>query len=412
MHQSITLTVLRAMGIPLPQQKFVFRLFSSWLSVRGRFNYTNLHRHGIFHERTLRRGFVKDFNWLDFNRRLLTLMIPPRHPLIAAMDATFIPKSGKCTPGIGWFFNGCASRVEKGLEASVVALVDTTTNTAYALSALQTPVHPASVKAGGKKNQKTAQGAAGESRLNFYLRHLRVVRPYFPASVRHLAVDGFYACRTFVDGVVSLELDVIGKLRHNASLSHLYTGLQKRRGRRRIRGHRVNWKNLDLSLWKDEGEMEKGTRLFSAVVLHNSLKRQIKVALLERKTAQGIARVLLFSTDLKLSGKSIVADYRARFQIEFLFRDAKGSMGLKHCQSRQPKAIDFHWNASLCALNLAKWQERKCGAKQRFSAVSCKQRNSNAQLLEVFSVGLGLDWNAVKCHPAYQTLCNYGVIIP
>jgi hypothetical protein len=408
MHQSITLHVLRAMGIPLSQQKFVFRLFSFWLSVRGRFNYVNLSRNGVFHERTLRRGFARDFHWLDFNRRLLTIMIPPRHQLIAAMDATFIPKSGKCTPGIGWFFNGCASRVEKGLEASVVALVDTTANTAYALCACQTPA----VTPKKRKTQRTSKVDKGESRLDFYLRHLGQVRPYFPASVRHLAVDGFYACRTFVDGVVSQELEVIGKLRHNASLSHLYVGSQKKRGRRRIRGQRVDWKSLDLSLWKDEGEIERGTRLYSAVVLHNSLKRQIKVVLLERKTSKGVSRVLLFTTDLQLSGEEIVNFYHARFQIEFVFRDAKGSMGLNHCQSRQAKAIDFHWNASLCALNLAKWQEQRCAEERRFSAVSCKLRNQNEQLLEVISVGLGLDLNAVKCHPAYQSLCNYGVIIP
>jgi len=387
-------------------------LFSLWLCVRGRLNFTNLSRYSCFHERTFRRGFSKDFDWLEFNCRLLTIMIPPRHQLMAAMDASFIPKSGKNTPGLGWFFNGCASRVEKGLEASTVALVDVTNNTAYGLSAWQTPANKTPKNFTGKKKQKTSQEADGESRLDFYLRHLREVRPYFPALVRHLAVDGYYARRTFVDGVLALDLDVIGKLRHDASLCHLYTGSQKTRGRRRVRGDRVNWKNLDLSLWQDEGEIEKGTRLYGAVVIHNSLKRHIKVALLVRKTAKGVSRVLLFSTDLALEGKDIVCFYRARFQIEFLFRDAKGSMGLNHCQSRQAKAIDFHWNASLCALNLAKWQEERCAHQQRFSAASCKQRSSNERLLEVFSIGLGLNLNAVKCHPAYQSLSNYGVIIP
>ena len=412
MHQFITARVLRAMGVPLPQQKFIAHLFSLWLCVRGRFNFTNLSRYSYFHERTFRRGFAQDFNWLDFNRRLLTIMIPPCNLLIAAMDASFITKSGKHTPQLGWFFNGCASRVEKGLEASTIAILDVTNNTAYGLSAWQTPANKTPKNFTGKKKQKTSKEADGESRLDFYLRHLREVRPYFPALVRHLAVDGYYARRTFVDGVLALDLDVIGKLRHDASLCHLYTGSQKTRGRRRVRGDRVNWKNLDLSLWQDEGEIEKGTRLYGAVVFHNSLKGQIKVALLVRKTTKGVSRVLLFSTDLALEGKDIVCFYRARFQIEFLFRDAKGSMGLNHCQSRQAKAIDFHWNASLCALNLAKWQEERCAHQQRFSAASCKQRSSNQRLLEVFSIGLGLNLNAVKCHPAYQSLSNYGVIIP
>jgi hypothetical protein len=401
MHHFITAQVLRAMKIPLPQQKFIAHLLSLWLCVRGRFNFTNLSRYSSFHERTFRRGFGKEFNWLDFNRRLLTMMIPCRHQLIAAMDASFIPKSGQHTPDVGWFFNGCASRTEKGLEASTVALVDTTAHTAYALSIRQTPANSTSTG---------DRGSDSESRLDFYLRHLREVRSYFPVLVQHLAVDGYYTSRTFVDGALALELDVIGKLRRDASLCHLYTGPQKVRGRRRVRGHKVNWKNLDLSFWQAEGEIEKGTLLFSSIVFHNSLKRPLKVALLERKTRKGMSRVLLFSTDLTLSGEQIVSFYRARFQIEFLFRDAKGSMGLNHCQSRQPKAIDFHWNTSLCALNLAKWQEERCSRKQRFSVTSCKQRNSNELLLQVFSAGLGLDLKTVKSHPTYQSLCHYGVI--
>jgi len=113
-----------------------------------------------------------------------------------------------------------------------------------------------------------------------------------------------------------------------------------------------------------------------------------------------------------LSGEQLVTFYRARFQIEFLFRDAKGSMGLTHCQSRQAKAIDFHWNAALCALNLAKWQEERCAKQQRFSAQSCKQRNGNQRLLEVFITRLGLDLNTIKYYPEYQILCHYGVIAP
>ncbi len=159
MHQFITARVLRAMGVPLPQQKFIAHLFSLWFCVRGRFNFTNLSRYSYFHERTFRRGFAQDFNWLDFNRRLLTIMIPPCNQLIAAMDASFITKSGKHSPQLGWFFNGCASRVEKGLEASTIAILDVTLNTAYGLSARQTPAIRTPKNFPGKKKQKTSKEA-------------------------------------------------------------------------------------------------------------------------------------------------------------------------------------------------------------------------------------------------------------
>jgi hypothetical protein len=237
-------------------------------------------------------------------------------------------------------------------------------------------------------------------------------RSLLPLNICHLAVDGYYTCRKFVDGICALQLQVVGKLRKDAGLVYPYHGPQKPRGRRRVYGERVQWSNLDQSHWQDEGELEKGVRLQSALLHHRTLGRRVRVVVLQQERRQGVSQVLLFSTDLSLSGRDIVRFYRARFQIEFLFRDAKGSMGLNHCQARSAKALDFHWNAAFCALNVAKWQESQRSEIRRFSATSCKQRCSNQRLLEVFSCKLGLDWRGVKSHPAYQELCNYGAITP
>jgi hypothetical protein len=51
----------------------------------------------------------------------------------------------------------------------------------------------------------------------------------------------------------------------------------------------------------------------------------------------------------------MVQSYKARFQIEFIFRDAKQFTGLCDAQTRDPKRLEFHFNASLTALNLAKY---------------------------------------------------------
>jgi Transposase DDE domain len=124
-----------------------------------------------------------------------------------------------------------------------------------------------------------------------------------------------------------------------------------------VYSERVQWPNLDQTHWQDEGEVDKGVRLHSAVLHHKSLGRLVRVALLQQQRKHGVSgvggvsQVLLFSTDLSLSGRDIVRFYRARFQIEFLFRDAKGSLGLSHCQARNTKALEFHWNAAFGALN-------------------------------------------------------------
>ena len=46
--------------------------------------------------------------------------------------------------------------------------------------------------------------------------------------------------------------------------------------------------------------------------------------------------------------------YKAGFQQEFIFRDAKQSTGLCDCQARRSDSLNFHFNATLTALNLAK----------------------------------------------------------
>ena len=75
------------------------------------------------------------------------------------------------------------------------------------------------------------------------------------------------------------------------------------------------------------------------------------VLLLNTKTNK---YVLLASTDIKLDARLIVKYYQLRFQIEFIFRDAKQFMGLNDCQARDENKLDYHFNASLTAVNIAR----------------------------------------------------------
>jgi hypothetical protein len=125
---------------------------------------------------------------------------------------------------------------------------------------------------------------------------------------------------------------------------------------------------------------------------------------------------LLFSTDTDCSAMDILRYYKARFQIEFLFRDAKQHMGLCNCQSTHQEKLDFHFNASLAALNLLRLEDRRqnldagAGGRHVISIASGKIRKFNAHLLERFSRHLKLDFTAIKCSQAFTDLCNYGAI--
>jgi hypothetical protein len=133
-------------------------LFATILALRGRVTCRNLSRYCEYSERTLARQFRAAFEWPDFHQRVLTTALDPRSELISAQDASFIPKSGKPTFGLGHFFNGCASRAERGLEISTLAVVDVTRRCAFTLAVARTP--PGADKALSKQAEE-------ETRIDF-----------------------------------------------------------------------------------------------------------------------------------------------------------------------------------------------------------------------------------------------------
>jgi IS4 transposase len=122
----------------------------------------------------------------------------------------------------------------------------------------------------------------------------------------------------------------------------------------------------------------------------------------------------LFSTDTDCAALDILRYYRARFQIEFLFRDAKQYTGLCDCQATSEEKLGFHFNVSLAALNLLRLEDRQQAVegpgRNVISIASWKTRKFNAHLLERFSRHLALDFTAIKSSPAFAVLCNYGTI--
>ena len=80
--------------------------------------------------------------------------------------------------------------------------------------------------------------------------------------------------------------------------------------------------------------------------------------------------------------------YRTRFQLEFCFRDGKQHAGITNCQSTDFRKLDFHFNASLAAVNLAKAACKRLGIT--YSISSCKSFIHNAYMLERFICVFGI----------------------
>jgi DDE superfamily endonuclease len=391
-------------GLSQPQRKFLATLFVTILVLRGRVNFRNLSRYCNYSERTIARQFREPFDWPDFHQRVLLMALDPHAELVSAHDASFIPKSGKQTFGLGHFFNGCASRAERGLEISTLAVVDVTRRCAFTLAVSQTP-----------PGEEATKAEPEDTRVDFYKQQLRAHRHRLPASIRYHCVDGYYAKKKYIDEVVSLHLHAITKLRSDADCVFLYTGPHpKRRGARRKYAGKVHFQ--DLSRFEDLGPRvdEPHLHLYTAVVWHKTLKRRLRlVVLLNRKDPAKPRFIVLGSTDPTLNGHKLIDLYAARFQIEFLFRDSKQFTGLLDCQARAASALDFHFNASLATLNLVRAADLGMPQGREphvFSMASWKQCHCNERLLDVFIEKFALDPTWVKNHACYDELRTYGAI--
>ena len=210
-------------GLGQPQRKFLATLCFTVLVLRGRVNCRTVSRSCDYSQRTIARQFREPFDWPDFPQRVLRTALDPRSALVSAHDASFIPKSGTQTVGLGHFCNGCARRAERGREISTLAVVDVTRRCALTLAVSQTP-----------PGEDTTKAEQDETRVDFYTQQLRAHRHRLPPSVTSHCVDGSDAQKQDSDAVVSLGLHAITKLRSDADGVLLSTGPHpKRRGAKR-----------------------------------------------------------------------------------------------------------------------------------------------------------------------------------
>ena len=392
-------TILRKIpGTSKWQRDFINLLLTLILALPGRMTFRNMSRYCHRHERTFARHFAKGFDWTRFNQALLAPVLDA--PMLIVTDCSFISKSGKATYGLDLFWNGSLARNERGLELSVIALIDQQRRQGYTLSALQTP----------PRTDLASAESVVEGRTAFYLRQLEQVARHLPEEARYVAADGYYAKKTYLDGVCALGLHLIGKLRCDANLRYLYRGPhQKRPGRRRQYDGKVDLQNV--SRFDYVGQIEPGIDLYTEVVNSPHFKRNLRLAyLLDRRKPGKVRYAVLFSTDTALDVRELVRLYRMRFQVEFIFRDAKQYTGLSDCQARSGARLAFHFNASLSALNIARLAERSESSAQVFSMASVKRRGYNRLFLGRIIRYLDLEAEKVLMHPAYERLCNYGAI--
>jgi hypothetical protein len=378
------------------QAKFLVHFFTLLIAFRGRANFENLARQGEYNESTYRNNFDKDFDFLNFNRLLVEQTCSEE--VAIAFDPSFISKSGKYTPGLGYFWSGGAGRAQKGLEIGGFGAIDIVNNTCMHLIAKQTLDH--------KKY---------DSLIEYYVETVRSLSPGLQQVSKILVVDAYFSKSTFIEPVCQLGFEVISRFRDDAVLFYAYLGPQKKgRGRPRKYQGRVDVRQPDenhFCLIIKESDWQA----YEGIVFSKALKRWVKVVLVHHFQANGELKCvkIYFSTNLDRAGSYVLLFYKTRFQIEFLYRDAKQFTGLMHCQSRKEKRLDFHFNASLTAVSLAKAAYHlSTPVEQRkpFSMFSIKAQYFNELLLNRFFNVFGIDPNNEKINLKYLSLRDFGKI--
>ncbi|MDR3549859.1 MAG: transposase [Candidatus Babeliales bacterium] len=391
------------------QKDFFIILIQSLIGSVGKKTFRNLARYAQITEHTFGRQMAKMFDFAGLNTELLKASIGDGDVLLAAQDASFIPKSGKSTEGIDYFWNGCAGKTEKGLELDTIAIIklNGVHKDGYTLSAKQTPANTI------PKSERKKKITTEPTRIDFYLDHVKSVASHLlDLGVKYIAVDAFYAKIKYVSGVIVLGFHVISKMRIDARLLRIYDGPQKARGRKRKTDKsKVKAEDFtDSEVVKiDDGQIE----LRSGVMHSVSLGRSVKVVWVKKLIGPNkYGEAFLFSTDTEMEAIQIYQYYVARFQIEFIFRDAKGFTGLTDCQSRDARRLHYHFNASLVALNLAKLQDNEIQKNEQtehaFSMTNWARQYHVGIVIERFISMLGLDQTLIKLHPDYENMLSFG----
>jgi hypothetical protein len=400
-----TLALTSAILDKMPQigkwrRTFILHLIPLFLSIRGRINFSQMARYGIFSLTTYRNNFDKSFDFLAFNTHHIEMQSSGYN--IILFDPSHINKSGKHTFQKGYFWSGCANSMKEGLEISGIAIGDVDNHTAFHLEAVQTP-------------NKQSLEVDSSNLLKHYAQVIIERKDTLQRLSNQIALDAYFSKKSFVDDITEKTvLNIISRLRSDSVLQYLYLGEKTgKRGRPKEYDGKVNIHKPDMNHFNIVHQDEERI-IFSAIVFAKALKRKIKLALVQYLDEGKIKTTkIYFSIDLDLSAWHIVWFYGLRFQIEFIYRDGNQFTGLENSQARSEEKLYFHFNTALTTVSLAKSEYYLSLPKEKrksFSMANVKTLYHNELLINRFFSVLGIDPNTHLNNPKIKELYHFGSI--
>lgn len=245
-YQSECLSALKSVvNIHKPFEKTFMDAMKLFMAIPDRINFLQLGRYGRFSEQTYRNLFENEtFDWFAFNDSIISKHLTGKRKAIA-IDPSYIPKSGKKTPWIGYFWSGCAGDYKRGLEILGIGVIDIDNHDCMTLGSIQT------------LDCKTLDNM-GKNLVDWYSSYLISKKDKIQSISRTVVADAFFSKETFITPMCENDFLVISRFRNDVIL--YYPTLEKKTGKR---GHpkwfdgRIDFANLDLTRCK-EYEVNKG----------------------------------------------------------------------------------------------------------------------------------------------------------
>lgn len=399
LYSKIVLDALSVSKIKLNKcrRDFMIEIFMLYLSIPSRINFLQLGRYSLFGEQRFRRQFDERFDFFGFNKALSMPYIGKRNAV--AFDPSFIPKSGKQTPGIGYFWSGCAGRALRGIEILGISVIDADTRLSFHLEAVQTP-------------PTNCLQDNGLSLIDWYAAVIKKYMTQILSITQYVVADAYFSKKNFVEKILECSLHLVSKLRDDAHLTYLSVKPKTgKKGRPAKYGEKVDVTNLNPKHFSLV-ENDKGIKAYSGLVYSKALGRNILLVaeefLLKRKTTYR----LLFSTDTDQAPIDVIDIYHTRFQIEFGFRDAKQFTGLENSQARSGNKLNFHFNSALTTVNIAKVMQinNPQTREDSFSMATYKILFHNTLMLSRFYRLFAINPNSIKNRQHVNELLYFGTM--
>jgi putative transposase len=151
---------------------------------------------------------------------------------------------------------------------------------------------------------------------------------------------------------LELGLHLVSKLRYDSALYLPYQGTNpKCKYGEKLNPRRLSPEYLYLSGREGDWRLD----YYQVQVLHKEFAQPLNVVIILKtnlKTSEQ-GHVILFSTDLNLTGVKLVELYSLRFQIEFNFRDAKQFWGLEDFMNVSQTAVTNAVNLAFFMVNFS-----------------------------------------------------------